>query len=482
MSITKATKRLFLGPDDAPPPRRTSPSVAAKAKPVAYAPPPTPFGGFVDGLPADTGPHLLVSGVSGSGKSRRVIGPGILMWNGPVCAISSKPDLVELCLARRLARGGAGRTHVLDLSGEIPDDQLPEGTVRVVVDPVALVTTDDEALDMATILLQSGTAGGGGAGGGTGGGDGNAAFFEILATPVLAGILRAAGPNGIAWARDAVGLVTGESGDRHTPSWSAAVERLEELSPMLAQQVESAAKEDSKQVSNVAITMKGAVAPWLRSTVAGDRDAVPFTPNMLGHRNATLFVVAPATGVAAGAAVAIVTAIAKRWRANQTEPTKLPRLLLAVDELTNTLPWRDLPNVVTESRAMGIHLLCAVQATSQFAIRYGEHGMRVLRDTWPAVLCLVGAPEREMLDNAAWWYGQTERQNVSRDHLGHHSMSSERVEAFQGADLLPRSMDQGRLLRGRRPNLSPEERAKVHEAGLLVTLVDIDDIPFETAA
>ena len=223
------------------------------------------------------------------------------------------------------------------------------------------------------------------------------------------------------------------------------------------------------------VTMQSAIAPWLRSTVAGDGTTSIFRPDLLAHPDATLFMVAPATGVAAGAAVACVDFISKRWRANQTEPVKLPRLLMVVDELCNTMPWPKLPTVVTESRAMGIHLLCAVQATSQFAKRYGKEGMDELRDVFPATLLLVGAPEKEMLEKAAWWYGETERSKTGIDHRGHHSQSSDKVSTLSSYELLPKSIDEGRLLRGSRPG---ETSAAVNEAGLLVRLADISQIPF----
>ncbi|RAG62872.1 hypothetical protein DN550_33355, partial [Burkholderia multivorans] len=93
---------------------------------------------------------------SGAGKSRRVLGPGILMWQGPVVAVSSKPDLIDLCLEQRHEWAGGRHTYVLDLSGEVPDDVLPPGVEKVVVDPTALIRTDDDAMD--SILMQSGAA------------------------------------------------------------------------------------------------------------------------------------------------------------------------------------------------------------------------------------------------------------------------------------------------------------------------------------
>lgn len=262
---------------------------------------------------------------------------------------------------RRLEWGGKDRTYVLDLSGEVSDDVLPEGVHRVVIDSTSLVRTDDDAIDLATIRMQSGAAGAGGGNGGSGGD----AFWENVSTAPLAAILR----------------------------------------------------------------------------------------------------------------VSCIDFISKRWRSNQTEPVKLPRLLMVVDELCNTLPWPKLPTVVTESRAMGIHLLVAVQAASQFARRYGTDGMNELRDVFPASLLLVGAREKEMLEKAAWWYGESERQKVSTDHIGRQSQSSEKAETVTATDLLPRSKVEGRLLRGSRPG---EDGDAINEAGLLVSLVDISGIKFHS--
>lgn len=431
---------------------------------------PTPFGGFFNNQPAITGPHLLVSGPTGCGKSRRVLGPGILMWNGPVVAVSSKPDLIDLCLEKRLEFGGHGRTYVIDLSGEVPEGSLPVGVEKVVIDPVALVMSDDDAMDLASILMQSGAAGAGG-GSNSGGGD---AFWENISIAPMSALLRAAGKDGISWAREAVGRIDPDNEeDEAQPCWANAIGRLEENSAMLASELSSAAQLDGKMRDSIMVTMKSAVAPWLRSTVAGDGTLRAFIPDMLSHPRATLFMVAPATGVAAGAAVSCVDFISKRWRANQTELVRLPRLLMVVDELCNTMPWAKLPTVVTEARAMGLNLLVAVQATSQFAKRYGSDGMQELRDVFPAVLCLVGSAEKEMLEKAAWCHGQTERQKTSTDHRGNQSQSAEKGDTIAATDLLPKSMSEGRLLRGRAAGDTSEG---LREAGLLVQLLDFSQI------
>lgn len=436
---------------------------------MAYKEPETPFGGFVRGTKgaqtAVTAPHVLVSGLTGSGKSRRVLGPGILMWDGPVVAVSSKPDLVQLTMADRLADDGYGRTYLIDLSGEVPDDFIPAGVQRLVVDPVALIASDDDALDMATVLMKTGSVGAGQSQGD--------AFWETISAGPLAALLRAAGSDGMRWARAAVGAVDAPGGsDEDTPSWVTAAQRLEMMgSTMLADELASAGELEDKMRDSVVSTMKSAVAPWLRTTVAGRVGDAVFTPALLEHPKATLYMVAPADGVAAGAAVSVAEFVSKRWRRNQSEPVKLPRVLMVVDELCNTMPWPKLPTVVTEARAMGIHLLVAVQGTSQFARRYGRDGMDELRDVFPAVLCLYGAPEKEMLEKAAWWSGQGDVQKASMDYMGRMSQNTERRENLSAHGLQPTSIDEGRLLRGRISSSDPRS-----EVGIMVDLLDIDEI------
>lgn len=440
--------------------------------------PATPFAGWIDGKPAVSAPHVLVTGPTGVGKSRRVLAPGAIMWKGPVVAVSSKPDLIELCLEPRLAKGGHERTYVLDLSGEVPDRALPDGVRKVVVDPSAMIKNDDDALDMATVLMQSGSVGGGG--GSVQGGD---AFWESTTVGPFAAILRAAGDDGIAWARRAIELITpddaDDAADETTASWAHAVDRLKALGSDLAGDLAGACKLDAKLRDSIGSTMRAAISPWRRSTVRGTGSELVFTPRLLEHRRATLFVVAPADGVAAGAAVACVDFITKRWRANQTEEKRLPRLLLVVDEVTNTMPWPKLPTVVTESRAMGIHLLIACQNTLQFAKRYGRDGMEELRAVFPAVLILAGAEEDEMLEKAAKRYGETERQRTSIDHLSRQSQTAERVPTLTAAELLPLNKNVGRLLRGRRPG---DSTTALNAAGVQVDLDDISRIQFTTAS
>ena len=174
------------------------------------------------------------------------------------------------------------------------------------------------AIDLATILMKAGSAGSSSSANGSGGD----AFWETLATAPLAAILRAAGADGIDWARSAVGRLAPHAGDdgetdrkdTDSPCWANAIGRLEVAGcEMLAHELASAAELEAKMRDSVTITMKSALAPWWRSTVVGRGGERPFVPTMLEHPRSTLFVVAPATGVAAGAAVAVLLEFGIAW-------------------------------------------------------------------------------------------------------------------------------------------------------------------------
>ncbi|AHW64799.1 Hypothetical protein CGLY_11770 [Corynebacterium glyciniphilum AJ 3170] len=73
---------------------------------------------------------------------------------------------------------------------------------------MSLVNTADDALEMATILMEAGAAGAGG--GSTSGCD---SFWESVSTGPLAALIMAASirSEGIQWVRDAVSLVSPRS-------------------------------------------------------------------------------------------------------------------------------------------------------------------------------------------------------------------------------------------------------------------------------
>lgn len=403
----------------------------------------TPYAGCHNGVPVETAPHVLVTGPTGRGKTTRVLAPGALLWHGPRVLVSSKTDFMKITIDKGLAQRGA--IYVMDLAGEVDDDidWMPEGAIRVASDPTALIQNDDDALAMAALLMKVGALGASDGGGGGGSGD---AFWQTLAAQPMAALLLAgqASGEGIDWSVRAAGRAAGETPEDSTPSWVAAMALIGETSRHAAD-LESVIGMDPKLKDSLTATMKSGLTPWLLSTVTGVPGTVPFTPKMLeGPGEPTLYITAPADGVAAGAAVAVVEMIIRHWRRGVERG--LPRILLSIDEACNTCPLPKLPTYITEARGLGVACVIAVQSTNQMVLRWGQDGAKVLREVFPAALVLHGAPEREMLENAAWWDGEHDVWRESIDSNQAKSLSAERAPRTTATSLLPQNLEQGRLL------------------------------------
>ncbi|PFG20711.1 type IV secretory system conjugative DNA transfer family protein [Serinibacter salmoneus] len=393
------------------------------------------------------GPHTLLVGGTGQGKGRRVLMQNILMWGGnPVVAMSTSGDLAEGTIRKRAARGPV---YLLDLSGEVREEELQGiGVTRVISDPCALVTNDDEAKMMADLLLATGD----------GGGDGDSIWKQLASRP-LAALLRAGGVlphaetgedvwgGGINWvlrALDRVTAMEGEEDDLSAPSWDSAYLRAYGLLDCRhAGSLRAAQGMDPRQRDSVAINIRSALDPWTLSTVAGDGFVAPFLPAMLEQPGATLYVVSPMDGSAAGAATAVIEQAIQHWRQRIGQ---LPTLGLFLDEVANCAPLPKLASHIAVLRKYRVRLVAAVQTVIQLKRVWGEVGMEEMTRTFPSVLLLPATPDREALDLAAWAAGESERSTSSIDAQGRVSRSSEKNERFGSAELLPTRKGTARLL------------------------------------
>lgn len=407
----------------------------------------TPYGGMINNKPIETGPHLMVSGMTGSGKTTRVLAPAAMFWRGPRVIVSSKTDFLRWCVQKGIARRGP--LYVMDLAGELHDDfdWLHNTTYqRVHSDPTYLVHDDDTALDMATLLMKLGSLGSGSS---ASGGSGDDAFWKTLTVDSLATLLLAgrAEGSGIEWTLQAMRKYNRDSEDDFSPSWETAAGIVGDTS-FHTESLIALLRLDDKIRDSAAATMKAGLSPWLRTTVRGRPGSEPFVPEMLESDDAepTLAIIAPAVGVAAGAAVGALQTIVNHWRLGVERG--LDRVLFAIDEAVNTSPMPDLPTYITEARGLGIACVIAVQSTKQLRIRWDEAQANTLRECTPCLLVLRGAPEFEALEAAAKWAGEQDTQRESIDAQGHRSFSQERLPKRTAMQLLPPTVNQGRLLIG----------------------------------
>jgi len=404
----------------------------------------TPYGGCHDGVPVTTAPHLLVCGPTGSRKTTGVLAPGALLWKGPRVVVSSKTDFLKWLVAKGI--GQRGPIYIMDLADELdPDFDWLQGAKYTMVtsDPTTLIKNDDDALAMASLLMKVGALG---ASDGASGGVSNDAFWQTLAAQPLAALLMAgkASGGGIGWTVRAAGKAAKDGEDDTSPSWANAYELIEKTSSHAADLL-AVGQMEAKLKDSLTATMKAGLTPWLLSAVRGVQGAKPFSPAMLeGPGEPTLAIIAPADGVAAGAAVGAIETVIRHWRRGIEK--SLPRILLSIDEAVNTAPLPKLPTYITEARGLGVACVIAVQSTNQMKLRWGDAGAAVLREVFPAALVLRGAPEKELLEAAAWWDGEHDVWRESIDSKQDKTLSAERAPRTTATDLLPHVVGEGRLL------------------------------------
>ena len=516
-----------------------------------FVEPTDPYCGFVRRMvngrevlkEAKGAPHLLISGMTGVGKSRRLLTPCAVTWGGPAVVVSSKDDLMQLVMERRW-----GPKALIDLR-PIALPVYPDGLKRFSYDPTTTITTPMEALTVAETIMQMATVGVGSgidqvsdsgvwesnaagplaaflyAASPCGNGQGmkwvlravdnvsdskhddeaaaagqvaNTVYDAIYALPehkvssvrILLAQLRKLGQKfAEARVRDAVddlivdGRVVGVFGQRGIQGYEAVeppsevIEldlQMPEPEPdgdeqpepeaswqdaakfcgrfdVLAIGLKRIANMSGPQRDSVAITMRKGVTPWTRTALTAQYDpsliAPAFDPQFLDDEMATLFVLAPADGTVAGAAVTLLDCLVRRWREKTSRREQMHRLLMVIDELPNTAPIPSLRRIVGEARGLGINLVAAVQASVQLDTVYGHTYAEELRAIFPAALVMKGARERELLEAGQDWSPLTTRHPESWNPSdGQKSLGSELGPRMRWQELLPQSRESARLL------------------------------------
>lgn len=411
--------------------------------------PQTPYCGFIrdenDHLHVvRTAAHVLVSGPTEIGKSRRILLPAALLWGGPVVFVSSKDTELQLLSARRCF----GPSALIDLRPDYDADYF--GVDNLAFDPTTLITTPDQAVTAANTMMQMSAVGLGS------GADqvSDAGIWEANTEGPLSAMLYAASPMGNSKGMDWVLLAVDNmakldpDADRSLlkePGWAAAAHIVRDI-PYWYNALTRTLDMDARQRDSIALTMRKAVAPWMRLALRG-KTYRPFDATFLDDPQATLYVLSPPEGSIAGAAVTLLEHLIKVWRAKTARKEMLHRLLIVIDEAANVAPMPALRRHVSEGRGLGVNLLVAVQASSQLDTVYGNNYARELRDTFPASLIMFGAPESDLLRRAEEWTLLTTRRQESFDQASSQkTLSSHEGSTLEYRRLLPENTEHARLL------------------------------------
>lgn len=417
---------------------------------------------------AESAPMVAISAPTRTGKTRRILAPAAVLHPGPAVCLSSKPDLAKLVIPKRVT----GVTGVIDLSPE-KTRGWPSDIRTWVSDPTATITTADEALTVAETMLATSGVGIGGATAGSSVTSGG--LWELTASKPLACLLYAASPQGncegMPWvvqaaenfglpdpndkqASDSRAAVLGTT--PNGPSFLKAYELCPH--PLIAEPILSMLTMDSRMRDSVAITVRKAVAPWVRlglSTAAElqtlgaveELSIDSFDISILDEPDATLFVIAPNSGSVAGVAVALVDAIIRHFRRKAANDELTHRLLLELDEVCNSCPLPSLLNYVGESAGLGVNIMATVQASSHFDVVYGPKYADALRDIFPGFLVMYGAHERGILEQASHWGGLgTRRTEAYEANSGSRGQSSVYGQNLEWQEFLPQDTEEAQLV------------------------------------
>jgi type IV secretion system protein VirD4 len=413
-----------------------------------YRVPVTPFGGWVidDRLgrlvPLETAPHILGLAPPGTGKTRRWLAQGAVLWPGPAVVSSSKDDLMQMVATRRW-----GTAMLLDLRPIVPP-LYPREFVVCRYDPTMLIRTLEDAQAAAETLLSMSSVGFGGTQARPAADNG---MWETLAFAPLTCLLYAASPAvtglGMEWTLEAAEDVTVPL---HRPqqvsteaSWATAA--LWCGHPLFEARVRGILDMVDKQRDSVKMTVTKALTAWLRTAIR-DRGLPAFDPTFLDEPGTTLYVLSPSDGTVAPLAVTLMEQLIRRQRIKVAQWEDYPRIGMFLDELPNT-PLPKILQYFAEARGLGVSICAAAQASSQLDVVYGALQGRAIRDVVPATLIMYGAHEEELMRSAAFWAGKTTRSQQSYDHnLDGKTTARQFGNALEPEELNPRNTGQARLL------------------------------------
>lgn len=328
--------------------------------------------GPVHAAPEDA---VLVLGPPRSGKTTTLVVPNVVSATGPVVSTSTKTDvLLSTVGSRRLV----GKCWLFDPTGNV---STAEGALRLRWSPVVGSADWDQALLTARAMATA-----------TGAGAGmlNQSHWEERAQSLLAPLLHAADLAGRGM-DDVMGWVNRREA-------GAAQETLEHApSPLPGDLLEGVLATQSRELSSIWSTAGGLLTAYRgREALSAAREP-NFDPAALVASSDTVYVVGPSRDQALVAP--IVSAFIEQLRSAayrahdrheraghagpedhggqeeqdgagaQSRPAPGP-LLLALDEVANIAPLRELPSIVSEGGSQGVLTLACLQDLSQARARW----------------------------------------------------------------------------------------------------------------
>jgi len=362
-------------------------------------------------LAAPPGYAVLVVGPARSGKTSTILTPAVRRWQGPVIATSIRSDVLQGSWQEREAMGWPTLVY---------NPQNQGGYGSNTWSPLASVRGErawENARRVAAALIEA-------SGSVEGGRNSEMEFWNAAAADALGPMLLAASRDGPSMQPVIRWLQAGDGA-------------REEIRARLADQPAALRAADAiwtgteRQRSSIYLTARTALAAYqdeavLRTGVGSAPGRAPdITPESVldgpDGRGATLYVISPPTDwryFAPLFAALLMSVIDEVYRRADRGGRRGPAVLLALDEVANIAPIRDLPSIASTAAGAGIQLITVLQDLGQAERIWGEAGTRTLIQNHYARLILGGTADVRTLEWAQAMLGETGVETTTREQEG----------------------------------------------------------------
>jgi len=332
---------------------------------------------------------VLLLGPPRSGKTSGVITPAVLSHTGPVVSTSTKLDVAK---ATRLARAVEGRIWIFD-----PTGSTPEGEFTLRWSPVMAAGSWDGAQLMARALTTN-----------IGAGTSDRSHWASRAQALIAPMLHAAAVHN----KDMATVVDWVM--QHELDEPGVLLEDQRCSQLAFSTLLGVWKTEERERSSIFSSAADALQAYASEhALAAARD-LNFDPDEFVRSSDTVYVCAPGEAQQAAAPIVcgLLSAIRRSTYRAHAQGQLPRRVLFALDEITNTAPLEELPQIASEGGGQGLLLLAALQDLSQARARWGEQADGFLT-LFGTKLILPGIADTKTLESVSTMLGEYDRQVVS---------------------------------------------------------------------
>lgn len=306
------------------------------------------------------GRALLVLGPPRSYKTKAVVMPNVALAPGAVVSTSTKTDVIEATVAHRSRRGTCwvyDPTGWLDNTGTVVAERWP-GVQIARWSPMMGAERWSDALRTAQAIAGAARPYGATV---------QEPHWIERAGSLLACLIHA-------------GAVS-EGSMRQVMSWTnrregaEALERIEVSGSQLAvERLAGILATDQRELSSIWSTASSVLAAYGTEEALSSTDSPNFDPADFASSTDTLYICAAGAHQHAVAPLVagLVDRIALLRYAAHARGLALPPVVMALDEVANIAPLRELPAMASEGGGQGVQVLACLQDLSQARARWGK--------------------------------------------------------------------------------------------------------------